>query len=220
VRIPAGGPGRTLLLAEPADGGWHATLDGSSVRSRVVDGWAQGYDVPAAGGRFELSHGMWWRHFWLIVQALAVAIVAVLALPGGQMEEGTGAALEAVRGWRRPRGRRSRVSDDPGPPSDGVDKSEDKSENKSENDGDTKGDTEGDGASGGGGEVSRPAGARRGRRRKAGGPDEPKADPVSGSGGSGEQGDLSESSAPVEPVEPVEPVDPSESNESSEEVGA
>jgi GT2 family glycosyltransferase len=204
VRIPAGGPGRTLLLAEPADGGWHATLDGSSVRSRVVDGWAQGYDVPAAGGRFELSHGMWWRHFWLIVQALAVAFVAVLALPGSQTEEGTGAALEAVRGWRRPRGRRSRVSDEPGPPNDGEDKSE----------------NEGDGTSGGSGEVSRPAGARRGRRRKAGGPDEPKADPVSGSGGSGEQGDLSESSAPVEPVEPVDPKESSESSESSEEVGA
>jgi GT2 family glycosyltransferase len=118
VRIPAGGPGRTLLLAEPADGGWHARLNGSPLRSRVVDGWARGYDLPAAGGRFELSRGMWWRHFWLVVQALAVAVVAVLALPGGHVEEGTGAALEAVRGWRRPRGRRAKGGDGSRAPTD------------------------------------------------------------------------------------------------------
>jgi hypothetical protein len=204
VRIPSGGPGRTLLLAEPADGGWQASLDGSSVRSRVVDGWAQGYDVPAAGGRFELSHGMWWRHFWLVVQAIGLAFVAVLALPGGQMEEGTGAALVAVRGWRRPRGRRSRVGDEPAPTADGEDSSEDGMTEKTpettisphkadDRAGRGDGDDESQAAADADGERPRKVRSGRGRRRKAGGRDESKADPV-GTSSSPEEPPLSESS--------------------------
>lgn len=97
---PAAGP-RTLLLAEPADGGWRAALDGSDVKARTIDGWAQGYVIPAKGGRFELTRSMRTRHGWLIVQGVAVVLVAVLALPGSARFEGAGAA-----GSRR--GRRAR----------------------------------------------------------------------------------------------------------------
>ncbi|QKG25134.1 glycosyltransferase [Actinomadura verrucosospora] len=82
VRIPAGTGARTLLLAEPADGGWHARLNGHGLKSRTVDGWAQGYDIPTSGGEFTLTRGMGMRHAWLIVQGVALLLVAVLALPG------------------------------------------------------------------------------------------------------------------------------------------
>lgn len=101
--IPPGAVGRTLLLAEPADGGWHASLDGRPLKPQTVDGWAQGYGLPAAGGHLILTRGMFWRHFWLILQAIAVTVVLILALPGGQVEEG-------VREWSRPHGRRSRAA--------------------------------------------------------------------------------------------------------------
>jgi hypothetical protein len=95
VRIPAGAAGRTLLLAEPAGGGWHATIDGRTARSRTLDGWAQAYDVPPTGGVFALRRGMLLRHLWVTAQGLALVLVALLALPSAQRIE-------------RPRGRRRR----------------------------------------------------------------------------------------------------------------
>lgn len=105
VRIPAGTGARTLLLAEPADGGWRATLDGKDIKARTVDGWAQGYALPAAGGTFELTRSMTMRHVWVVVQGIAVLLVAVLALPGAQADTLmlTG---ERERGRRGRRGRR------------------------------------------------------------------------------------------------------------------
>ncbi|GAA4091136.1 glycosyltransferase [Actinomadura miaoliensis] len=82
VRIPPGNGPRTLLLAEPADGGWRATLDGRDLKGKTVDGWAQAYDIPASGGMFDLSRSMILRHTWVALQAVAVLVVAALALPG------------------------------------------------------------------------------------------------------------------------------------------
>jgi hypothetical protein len=86
VDIPAGRATRTLLLAEPADGGWRASLDGREVKARTLDGWAQGYEIPAGGGRFELSRSMWGRHIWVGLQGAAFLLVLVLALPGARPE--------------------------------------------------------------------------------------------------------------------------------------
>ncbi|MCW2904150.1 MAG: glycosyl transferase family 2, partial [Streptosporangiaceae bacterium] len=105
VRIPPGAAGRTLLLAEPAGGGWHATVDGHGVKSRVVDGWAQAFEIPAAGGEFALSRGMLLRHLWIALQAAGLVVAVVLALPGGQVDEGAGPERER----RRTRGRRGRT---------------------------------------------------------------------------------------------------------------
>lgn len=102
VRIPPAAGPRTLLLAEPA-GGWRATLDGAPARSKVVDGWAQGYDVPAAGGLFELSRGSLTRRLWVSTQGLALLVVLVLALPAKRLE----GLSAAGRGARRTRGRGS-----------------------------------------------------------------------------------------------------------------
>ncbi|GAA0216032.1 glycosyltransferase [Actinomadura nitritigenes] len=107
VRIPAGTGARTLLLAEPADGGWKAELNGHGLRSRTVDGWAQGYDVPASGGEVTLARGMLMRHTWLVVQGAAVLLVAVLALPGARADTLVPGG-DRNRERRERRGRRAR----------------------------------------------------------------------------------------------------------------
>jgi GT2 family glycosyltransferase len=87
VRIPPGNAARTLLLAEPADGGWHGALNGRDLDGKTIDGWAQSWDVPPGGGELSLSRGMLSRHIWLVLQAVAVVAVVALALPGSRTEE-------------------------------------------------------------------------------------------------------------------------------------
>ncbi len=74
-----------LVLAEAADPGWHASLNGTALPSIVVNGWAQGFQLPAATGgvpaghltvTFEDSRGS-----WLTVQLVLVLVVVLLALP-------------------------------------------------------------------------------------------------------------------------------------------
>ncbi|MEU8266747.1 glycosyltransferase family 2 protein [Sphaerisporangium sp. NPDC049002] len=86
VSVPVGQGTRTLVLAEPA-GGWNATAGGSSLAGRTVDGWAQGFDVPAAGGRVTVEYGAFWHDVWLWVQVALVALVLVLASPGARSAE-------------------------------------------------------------------------------------------------------------------------------------
>jgi GT2 family glycosyltransferase len=100
VRIPPGAAGRTVLLAEPADGGWHAALDGAGLHGTKADGWAQAWEIPSNGGEFTLGRGMLIRHIWLGVQAAALLAVIALALPGGRSEE-TGPAPWPARARRR-----------------------------------------------------------------------------------------------------------------------
>ncbi|TDD75688.1 glycosyltransferase [Actinomadura darangshiensis] len=105
--LPGTGP-RTLLLAEPSDGGWRATLNGKELNARTVDGWAQGYAVPDSGGEFELTRSMTMRHTWIVIQGIAVLLVVVLALPGAQADTFvfTGERERGLRGRRG--GRRGR----------------------------------------------------------------------------------------------------------------
>ncbi|MFI0367214.1 glycosyltransferase [Actinomadura sp. 1N219] len=109
MQIPPGNGTRTLLLAEPSDDGWDATLNGEDLKEREVDGWAQGYDIPAAGGEFELTRSMTMRHIWLVVQGIAVLLVAVLALPGAQAETFRFTGERERRRGRRGRRRRGHV---------------------------------------------------------------------------------------------------------------
>jgi hypothetical protein len=100
VRVPPGADGRTLLLAEPADGGWHATINGAEAEARTVDGWAQGYAVPTGGGEFVLTRGTLLRHGWVLLQAAGVLVVGILALPGAQAEAGAMPTRRRRRGLR------------------------------------------------------------------------------------------------------------------------
>jgi len=82
--LPPGPAGRTLVLAERADPGWRATVDGRALTGSTYDGWEQAFAVPASGGRLSLGYDSSGRHRWLWAQGLALLAVTVLALPGGR----------------------------------------------------------------------------------------------------------------------------------------
>ena len=106
--VPSGPGGRTLLLAEPASAGWHASIDGRELPGRVVGGWAQGFELPAEGGKLALEHGSW-RDVWLFLEGVLAFVVLVLALPGGRDEErDEGIERSERRRGRRQTGRRAR----------------------------------------------------------------------------------------------------------------
>ncbi|MGW6273726.1 glycosyltransferase [Streptomyces sp. NPDC055060] len=83
TNIPAGEEGRTLRLADAADDGWTATLDGRPLTGTTLDGWAQGFDLPASGGRLDVTHETPAGHTgWLWAQGALAVVLVVLALPG------------------------------------------------------------------------------------------------------------------------------------------
>ncbi|SEQ58698.1 glycosyltransferase [Streptomyces radiopugnans] len=85
--VPAGPAGRVLRIADAADPGWRATLDGRPLKPVTVDGWAQGFELPAEGGRLELVHETPAAHTaWVWVQGFLMLVVLVMALPGRRRE--------------------------------------------------------------------------------------------------------------------------------------
>lgn len=86
-KIPAGGSGRVLRIADTADSGWHATLNGRALTGRTVDGWAQGFELPAEGGSLDLAYETPLAHTaWIWAQAALGVVLLVLALPGRRRE--------------------------------------------------------------------------------------------------------------------------------------
>mgnify|MGYP000653855597 CR=1 FL=1 len=77
-----------LVLAEAADPGWRARLDGRLLPRRTAWGWAQGFVLPAGGGRFVLTYAQTRRHTALGIEAGLLMLVAVLAAPGGRRRRG------------------------------------------------------------------------------------------------------------------------------------
>lgn len=87
AKIPAGESGRVLRIADRADEGWQATLDGRSLNKTVVDGWAQGFELPAGGGRLDLTYEDSATHTgWIWAQGGLALVLVVLALPGRRRE--------------------------------------------------------------------------------------------------------------------------------------
>ncbi|MFF3412209.1 glycosyltransferase [Streptomyces sp. NPDC002742] len=81
--IPAGSDGRVLRLADSTDAGWTATLDGKPLTRTTVDGWAQGFQLPAGGGRLDVTFDAPLSHTaWLWAQGALALVLVVLALPG------------------------------------------------------------------------------------------------------------------------------------------
>src|SRR5262249_58285228 len=78
---------------------WSATLNGHPLTRRAapVGGWAQGFRLPPGGGSLTMSHSQLSRIAVVTLEALAVAIVLVLGLPGarvaGETEAGAAAAV-------------------------------------------------------------------------------------------------------------------------------
>ena len=100
--IAAGSSGRVLRLADSADPNWHATLDGTALTPVTVDGWAQGFQLPATGGRLSVSYSESTLHKgWIAGQGFLAVVLLVLALPGRRdnkdddlPEEGEGAGQQ------------------------------------------------------------------------------------------------------------------------------
>ncbi|MFD9358973.1 glycosyltransferase [Streptomyces sp. NPDC060031] len=83
TKIQAGEAGRVLRIADRAAPGWQATLDGKPLRAKTVDGWAQAFELPAAGGRLDLVHeDAFTRTAWHWAQGLLALVLLVMALPG------------------------------------------------------------------------------------------------------------------------------------------
>ncbi|MGW0391884.1 glycosyltransferase [Streptomyces sp. NPDC003042] len=83
AKIPAGEEGRTLRVADRADPGWRATLDGKPLTPTTLDGWAQGFELPEEGGRLDLVHqDSLTRDAWHWAQGLLALVLLVMALPG------------------------------------------------------------------------------------------------------------------------------------------
>lgn len=78
--IGPGAQGRRLVLAERADPGWHAELDGRPLRA-VPTTWHQTFEVGADSGRLVVGHAPVARTPWLVVQAGVLLITVLLALP-------------------------------------------------------------------------------------------------------------------------------------------
>jgi len=83
--VLAPGTSGTLVLAEAA-GGWSATLDGRPLTrlAAPVDGWAQGFTLPAGGGRLVITRNERARNLSLAAEAAALFAAFVLALPGSR----------------------------------------------------------------------------------------------------------------------------------------
>ncbi|MFB8043826.1 glycosyltransferase [Streptomyces hydrogenans] len=85
--VPAGPTGRVLRIADRADEGWTATLDGTALTPTTVDGWAQGFQLPAGGGRLDLTYDEPFTHtVWIWTQLGLAVVLVVLALPGRRRE--------------------------------------------------------------------------------------------------------------------------------------
>ena len=94
--VPDGAAGRLLVLADSADPGWRATLDGTALDARRYDGWAQAFTLPAGGGHLVLEHDPGLRPVLLWVQLGALLLVLVLALPQARttLDDETGAEVD------------------------------------------------------------------------------------------------------------------------------
>ncbi|GHF74433.1 integral membrane regulatory protein [Streptomyces mashuensis] len=105
--LPTGPGGRVLRLADRAAPGWRATLDGRPLKPVTLDGWAQGFTLPAGGGRLALGYETpAARTAWLWTQGLLAAVLVVLALPARRrrvdddlpLPQGTAATVPAQAG--------------------------------------------------------------------------------------------------------------------------
>lgn len=78
--LPQGSTG-TLVLAERADPGWHATLDGHTLEAADPgDGWAQTFTVTG-GGELRVSYSPWWLWPWRVCAGLGLLVAAGATIP-------------------------------------------------------------------------------------------------------------------------------------------
>jgi hypothetical protein len=83
TRIPAGALGRIVVLADRADAGWQATLDGRRLDPITTAGWAQSFVLPTEGGALRITYagGLPAAVGALQSAVLALAVLGLLPLP-------------------------------------------------------------------------------------------------------------------------------------------
>ena len=70
----------TLVLAERADSGWRASVDGTAlVATEAADGWSQAFEMPTAG-HLTLTYAAWWIIPWRIASGVCLVVAAASAL--------------------------------------------------------------------------------------------------------------------------------------------
>lgn len=70
----------TLVLAERADSGWHAWVDGVALTPVAAsDGWSQAFDMPTAG-HLTLTYSAWWIIPWRIAAGACLVVALASAL--------------------------------------------------------------------------------------------------------------------------------------------
>ncbi|MFE8886670.1 glycosyltransferase [Pseudarthrobacter enclensis] len=78
--VPAGPEGRLVVLAERADPGWTAWLDGRRLTS-TTSGWAQAFTLPASGGQLTVRYENPWSWWSGAAQVVIIGLTVMLALP-------------------------------------------------------------------------------------------------------------------------------------------
>ncbi len=87
--VPAGPEGRLVVLAERADPGWSAWLDGRRLTA-TTSGWAQAFTLPAQGGQLSLRYESPWAIWTGVAQAVIIGLTALLAIPMPARRPNTG----------------------------------------------------------------------------------------------------------------------------------
>ncbi|UKA55689.1 glycosyltransferase family 2 protein [Arthrobacter sp. FW305-BF8] len=87
--VPKGPEGRLLVLAERADPGWTAWLDGRKLTS-TTSGWSQAFTLPPQAGQVTVRYESPWALWSGILQAAVIGLTVLLALPMPARRPNTG----------------------------------------------------------------------------------------------------------------------------------
>lgn len=87
--VPEGPEGRLVVLAERADPGWSAWMDGRRLTS-TTSGWAQAFTLPAQAGQLTIRYENPWAAWTAAVQAAVIGLTVLLAIPMPARRPNTG----------------------------------------------------------------------------------------------------------------------------------
>nr|WP_307360710.1 glycosyltransferase [Pseudarthrobacter niigatensis] len=80
IAVPAGPEGRLVVLAERADPGWTAWLDGRKLTS-TTSGWSQAFTLPASAGQLTVRYENPWSLWAAVGQITVIGLTVILAIP-------------------------------------------------------------------------------------------------------------------------------------------